>query len=113
MKIEYKVVEEHYDDGSIDYQEWRKDGKRHREGGPAILSYYQGGSIYHQEWYKDGKRHREAGPAHISYNQDGSIFHQSWYKDGKQLTKEEFESGSCAGKIVEIDGKKYKLEEVT
>jgi len=79
----------------------------------VINWYYQDGSISYQVWYKDDKYHRDDGPAYISYNQDGSIFHQLWYKDGKNITQEEFEGKSCAGKIVEIDGKRYKLKEIT
>ena len=41
---------------------------------------------------------------------DGS---KLWYINGEHLTKQEFNdrTGNCAGKVVEIDGKKYKLEE--
>ena len=37
-----------------------------------------------------------------------------WYLNGEELTEQEFNSrnSSCAGKIIEVDGKKYKLQEV-
>lgn len=38
--------------------EWLKDGKRHRENGPAVSRV--NGSKY---WYKNGRLHREDGPA--------------------------------------------------
>jgi hypothetical protein len=38
-------------------QFWYKDGKRHREDGPAII--WPDG---YQSWWKDGKLHREDGP---------------------------------------------------
>jgi len=39
-------------------KEWRLNGKRHREDGPAIED--PNGDKY---WYLNGKRHREDGPA--------------------------------------------------
>ena len=89
-----------YTDGS---KEWYIDGKLHREDGPAVER--ANGSKY---WYIDGKKHREDGPA-IEYA-DGS---KEWYIDGKRLTEAELNSRqkSCAGKVVEIDGVKYRLQE--
>lgn len=84
---------------------WYLKGKRHREDGPAA-EYADGSKI----WFLDGKRHREDGPA-IEYP-DGS---KSFYLNGNHLTEAEFlqrKQPSCAGKIVEIDGKRYKLTEV-
>ena len=62
-----------------------------------------------KEWYLDGKLSREDGPAFEYAN--GTKF---WYLDGIKLTEQEFnlKTKSCAGKIVEIDGKKYRLIEV-
>jgi len=60
-----------------------------------------------KEWYINGKRHREDGPA-IEYGNGN----KSWYLNGKKLTEDKFNKrkNSCNGKIVEIDGKKYKLK---
>ena len=54
----------------------------------------------------DDKLHREDGPAIIRL--DGR---QEWYKDGKEYTQKEFDkqTKTCNGKVVEIDGVKYKL----
>jgi hypothetical protein len=73
----------------------------HRENGPAV-EYATG----EQRWYLNGKLHREGGPAAVHANGD-----KSWYLDGHELTEAEFNArtASCAGKVVEIDGKKYKL----
>jgi len=65
-----------------------------------------------KEWYLNGELHREDGPA-IEYANG----YKSWYLNGKELTEEEFNNylqqrNSCDGKMVEIDGKKYRLEEV-
>ena len=81
---------------------WYLNGELHREDGPAIE--YSNGT---KEWYLNGMRHREDGPA-IEFA-SGT---KEWYLDGKQLTKEEFisrTSNACIGKVVEIDGQKYKL----
>jgi hypothetical protein len=83
---------------------WYVNGKRHREDGPAIE--WANGN---KEWYVNGKLHRTDGPA--IENANG---YKEWYVDGKAMTEEEFNKytkpkPSCEGKIVEVDGKKYKL----
>ena len=101
-----------YNDGT---QEWYINGKLHREDGPARC-----GPEYNA-WYIDGNLHREDGPA-VEYTNGV----KSWYLDGIGLTEEGFnkrvsscnddrfwyKNNSYNGKMVEIDGKKYKLEEV-
>ncbi len=57
-------------------QRWWKDGKLHREDGPAYIS-----SDGYQAWWKDGYLHREDGPA-IIY----PCGYQRWCKDGKDIT---------------------------
>lgn len=52
---------------------WWKDGKIHRDDGPAIE--YTDGTKF---WYKDGLKHREDGPAVILDN--GSKFWYIWDK---------------------------------
>lgn len=52
---------------------WYKDGKPHREDGPA-KEYSNGTKV----WYKEGLYHRENGPAYEYL--DGS---KVWYKEGK------------------------------
>ena len=93
-----------YADGS---KEWRLNGKLHRTDGPAIE--YADGS---KEWYLNGKCHREDGPA-VEYA-DGTKF---WFLNGVELSETEWRKQTqkvkapCAGKMVEIDGVKYKLVE--
>jgi len=53
---------------------WRKDGKLHREDGPAVE--WDNGS---KEWFIDGKLHREDGPAVVWANGD-----KEWYINGNQ-----------------------------
>jgi len=123
-KIVYEVTVEN------NHIEWRLNGKKHREDGPAIKlsngtkSWFINGNRHREDgpaieyadgatsWYKNGKLHREDGPA--TEHADGSKF---WFLDNKDYTKEEFDkeitrrNNSCDGKIVEIDGKKYTLKE--
>jgi hypothetical protein len=62
------------------------------------------------EWFNlNGDLHREDGPAEEWANGD-----KYWYINGKRLTEAEFNqrTQSCNNKIVEIDGKKYKLTQI-
>ena len=83
---------------------WYLNDKRHRENGPACEC--ANGTKF---WYLNDKRHREDGPACEWAN--GSKW---WYLNGKCLTEAQFNilKHTCDGKVVEIDGKKYKLQEV-
>jgi hypothetical protein len=96
---EYKIRV--YADGS---KWWYLNYKLHREDGPAIE--YANGNKW---WYLNGKQHREDGPAVEWIN--GTKF---WYLNGEKLTEQEFlaKTATCHGKVVEIDGKKYKLIKV-
>jgi len=98
--IEYTVKV--YDNGD---KTWWLNGKRHREDGPAIEEASGGKS-----WYLNGKKHREDGPA-LEWA-DGTKF---WYLNDKELTEAEFNNRMnkpCSGKVVEVEGVKYKLVEV-
>ena len=95
----YKV--DVYDNGD---KHWYLNGERHREDGPACE--WANGTKY---WYLNGKVHRESGPA-IEYV-SGSKY---WFLNGEQLSEAEFNArtkptASCEGKVVEVDGVKYKL----
>tara|TARA_R110000868_G_scaffold408519_1_gene691811 strand:- start:40 stop:420 length:381 start_codon:yes stop_codon:yes gene_type:complete len=110
---------------------WYLDGKSHREDGPAVeyadgTKYWFLDDILHRTdgpaveyvngnklWYLDGKLHRTDGHA-VEYA-DGT---KEWYLNDVQYTEAEWSKrvqkkakSSCVGKIVEIDGVKYKLVE--
>jgi len=90
-----------------DRTEWLNEaGELHRLDGPAVE--WSDGA---KSWYVDGKCHRLDGPALEYSNGSGS-----YWIEGEYLTKEQFlartNPTSCSGKVVEIDGKKYKLVEV-
>jgi len=59
-------------------------------------------------WFLNGKRHREDGPA--CEWPDGS---KNWYLNGKALTEKEhqYQTQASTNKVIEIDGKQYKLVE--
>jgi len=85
---------------------WYSNDERHRTDGPAVE--FADGSKF---WYLKGELHRIDGPA-MEYP-NGAKF---WYLNGKELSEAEFNKKSkvatCAGKVVEIDGKKYTLTEI-
>ena len=63
---------------------WYKNGRLHREDGPAVE--YPNG---YKEWYFEGEWHRLDGPA--IETSDG---HKEWYYQGKHIecsSQEEFE----------------------
>ena len=74
-----------------------------------------------QYWVND-QLHRENGLAVRVWGKYGEIWDEEYYINGKLLTNREFynRNNSCnesvsvsvSGKVVEIDGKKYKLSEV-
>ena len=81
---------------------WWLNGELHREDGPAIER-----ANGDKAWYLNGNLHCNYGPA--IEKADGFT---RYYLHGKRLTKEEWENRlkrPCSGKIVEIDGVKYKL----
>ena len=80
---------------------WYLNGKCHRGDGPAFEC-ANGDRV----WFLDNKLHRQDGPA-IEYA-DGDT---AWYLDGRCLTEQQFleQTRSCEGRVVDIDGKKYKL----
>jgi len=88
---------------------WYKPGTKilHRENGPACE---WGNGV--KEWFINDSKHREDGPA-VEWNEK-----KEWWLDGKIYSEEQYavemnrRNGSCEGKVVEIDGKKYKLVEV-
>jgi len=101
---DYKTYEVRvYEDGS---KHWFLHGEKHREDGPAFER-----ADGYKSWYLHGKRHREDGPA-----QEFANGTKQWWLHDEKLTEEEHRqrtTGSpCNGKIVEIDGIKYKLTEV-
>jgi len=106
MKVIYKVEVD--ENGNIFW--YNQQGKRHREGGLPAIEYADGG----KEWYVKGQLHREGGLPAIEYADGG----KEWYVNGRLVTEDQAKDmfnkpASCAEKIIEIDGKKFKLTEIT
>jgi hypothetical protein len=81
---------------------WYVNDKLHRLEGPAVEC-----ADGYKSWWVKGKRHRLDGPA-IEYVGG----RKEWWIDDKELTEKEFNAyikPTCEGKIVEVDGIKYKL----
>jgi hypothetical protein len=91
-------------------KEWWLNDDLHREDGPALE--YANGDKY---WYLNDNLHREDGPA-VEY----ASGNKEWCLNGKHYSEAEFktelakrtQTHSCEGKVVEIEGKKYRLSEV-
>ena len=123
MTVTYKVEVD--EDGNTFWYNQR--GKRHREGGLPACEYADGG----KEWHFNGQLHREGGLPAIEFA-DGT---KEWYVNNQRVTEEQakamfnkpatnlqnsgpytyeqakdmFNKPTCNGKVVEIDGKKFKL----
>ena len=64
-----------------------------------------------KSWFLNDKRHCEHGPA-IEWTIDG---YKRWYLNDEELTESEFNNRMkkpCSGKVVKVEGVKYKLVEV-
>ncbi len=58
---------------------WYKDGKRHREGGPATIEYFSDGTKSSEIWCENGKPYRkEDYPIEIRYDESGNKSHERW-----------------------------------
>ena len=82
---------------------------RHREDGPAIE-----GADGSKCWYINGRRHREDGPACEWGGGEWGGGSKSWFLNGVELSEKEFNNRTKPheGKVIEVDGKKYKLTAV-
>jgi hypothetical protein len=65
---------------------WCKEGKRHREDGPALEYFYNNPdkSPLSYTWYKDGNLHCESGPASVDFYENGTLECREWYISGKR-----------------------------
>ena len=91
-----------YADGA---KQWWFKGQLHREGDKPAGEYADGS----KEWLVNGQFHREGGLPAVEF-EDG---YKAWYVNGQLVTEEQakamFNKPTCNGKVVEIDGKKFKL----
>lgn len=67
-------------------ERWEKDGKEHREHGPALVSRDPiTGMIVEEKWLRHGHLHREDGPSDILRKPDGRIYYSAWYRNGEKI----------------------------
>ena len=65
--------------GDVRIEQWRRDGRLHRTGGPAYVEVRADGS-QSMGWYREGKLYRADGPAWIDRS---PLSHQCF--DGAEL----------------------------
>ena len=100
----YKEGKLHREDGpAVEFSDgdkhWYKEGKLHREDGPAVEC-----DNGYKAWYKEDIRHREDGPA-IEYS-NGS---KAWYLDGKACSEKEYKAKVSESNIVYTEEEFFKL----
>mgnify|MGYP000873933579 CR=1 FL=1 len=110
------VKREWHKNGQISYEEYWINGEKHNTEGPAFRSWYKNGQIHSKVYWINGKLHNTEGPAFRSWDENGQISYEEYWINGEKLSKEECENevkkDACNGKVVEIDGKKYKLQAI-
>jgi hypothetical protein len=73
--------------GIVDGEEWMRNGRDHRIGGPAVWCRDDTGVIGVEHYYVDGKLHREDGPAWTHRDPaTGAVISQARYLHGQRLT---------------------------
>lgn len=70
------------EDGSVSTESYYQNNKEHRDGAPAVTYYSPDGKPSTEFWYQSGALHREGGPAQIHYNEDGTSYSEKWYLNG-------------------------------
>jgi antitoxin component YwqK of YwqJK toxin-antitoxin module len=114
MSVELTCVQEYYANGKLKSEEFfNSEGKRHNAAGPAYREWHENGQLKHEEYWLNGKRHNDAGPAIRRWYENGQLWSEAYWINGRWLTKAEWEArvnpAPCDGKVVEIEGRKYKL----
>jgi hypothetical protein len=56
----------------------------------AVINYHNdpGNEAKEEIWYKNGKKHREIGPAESHYSRSGALKEEIWYKNGREMRTE-------------------------
>lgn len=80
----------HYENGNVAYEKYKKNSKLHRLDGPAMLIYFKSSKIYKELYYKDDVLHRENGAAEIEYNEQGDIINKLYYLNGIKYNELEY-----------------------
>jgi len=137
MKIRHRA-----DGPAVEYkngdEQWYRDGKLHREDGPAKVSTDQyrvdGPAVEHingsKYWYLNGKLHRTDGPAVEYSNGDKAWYlngrlhrvdgpavehincYKSWYLNGIEYTEQKHAQLTKKESTININGKEFTIEEL-
>ena len=69
-------------------ESWSKDGKSHREGGPAsVVRDTSTGTVVKEHWIENNTYHRDGGPAVILRKADtGRVYFSEWYRHGEKIS---------------------------
>lgn len=106
-----KPVISRHPNGDIKLKRWyNKNGKLHRDDGPALIR-YKNNKILYKKWYKNGKLHKENGPAYI----DMVNSHTVWFNKGQihRLNAPAHVYTACFGYVIckwHINGKLHRLD---
>lgn len=113
MLINKLECEQHWNDnGQLVYESYFFNRKLHREDGPAYQRWNKNGRLVYEEYWLNGELHREDGPAYREWDDNGRLIYEEYWLNGKKVAKADLHTQSCDGKVVEIDGKRYKLLEI-
>ena len=74
------------DSGILKIKIYSKNGRYHREDGPAVTYYHMDGSISRERYYHNGEFHRDGGPAVINYDKNGVMDYVLHYKKGFRIS---------------------------
>jgi antitoxin component YwqK of YwqJK toxin-antitoxin module len=84
MQAKVKCVREFWDNGNIRKEEFRnQNGNWHKEDGPACRRWYENGQLEFEEYRWNGKLHNESGPAFRQWRENGKLDIEYYYQNGK------------------------------
>lgn len=63
---------------------WRRNGRLHRENGPAFITINDDGEVVAESWFFNGMHHRTDGPAHVAFDDDGTLRVEEWWVNDKK-----------------------------
>ena len=104
---------EWHEDGQLEHESYWLNGNRHNAAGPAYREWHENGQLEYEGYWLNGNRHNAAGPAIRSWLANGQLEREAYWLNDRQLPKAEWEAAvnpaPCDGKVVEIEGRRYKL----
>jgi antitoxin component YwqK of YwqJK toxin-antitoxin module len=102
-----------YANGQLEHEAYWLNGNRHNAAGPAFRRWWDNGQLYYESYLLNGTYHNAAGPAFRRWLANGQLACEEYWLDDERLPKAEWEArvkpAPCDGKVVEIEGRKYKL----